>query len=355
MVATEQGKLKGLVTYGPRQSLTSFAAALGELRALGVGIELAPFAENPQRERLAALAKDVRLVVMLVLKRWDFVILNSGASLIARPHLLRALLRLLAGRGIPVFMVWHNVAEKFTVLQRRLGTHPYRQTLDAIKRGRIVHLAVSHKSAQDVMAELDEQNVGVVWNCQTPPDSPMPAVPVEPPLIFNAASVIKRKGPDLFVRIAALVAKQRMDVRFVWSGGEATDELQALVRSLGIEKIVSFIGFYDRVYDYMNEASLLLLPSRDEAFGLVAVEAMACYRTVVYFASNGIAEVVGDTGCCAPVEDVAQAARFILAQLDRPAAERINQLARLRYDELFTPKVYAARFASIIRHHLQSR
>ncbi|HZP33241.1 MAG TPA: N-acetyl-alpha-D-glucosaminyl L-malate synthase BshA [Candidatus Acidoferrales bacterium] len=90
----------------------------------------------------------------------------------------------------------------------------------------------------------------------------------------------------------------------------------------GLTKDVFFLGKQDRVYEKLSVADLFLLPSDLEAFGLAALEAMACEVPVIGTNSGGMPDVVehGVDGYLVEPRDVASAARYaveILSRADR--------------------------------------
>jgi N-acetyl-alpha-D-glucosaminyl L-malate synthase BshA len=108
------------------------------------------------------------------------------------------------------------------------------------------------------------------------------------------------------VRTFARLQKQ-VPSRLVFVGDgpdrpEAIDE----ARAQGITDRVVFLGKQDSVAEIMACADLLILPSENESFGLVALEAMASGVPVIASNAGGLPEVVdsGETGFLAPVGDV---------------------------------------------------
>lgn len=87
----------------------------------------------------------------------------------------------------------------------------------------------------------------------------------------------------------------------------------------------------DQVVSVMQQADVLLFPSRSEGFGLVAVEAMACGLPVVAAASASLPEIVEDgvTGALCPRDDI-QAFVLAVRKLadDRGAWHRMSRTAR---------------------------
>ncbi len=105
------------------------------------------------------------------------------------------------------------------------------------------------------------------------------------------------------VRIFARVRRE-MPARLVLIGdgperGAAMEEAELL----GVEGAVRFLGKQESVAELMACADLLLLPSQNESFGLVALEAMASGVPVVATRTGGIPEVVED-GVSGILEDV---------------------------------------------------
>lgn len=98
------------------------------------------------------------------------------------------------------------------------------------------------------------------------------------------------------------------------SGGERA-RLAALARTLGVEGRVRFLGAVDQLAlaRYLSLASVCVVPSYSESFGLVALEAEACGTPVVAARVGGLPTVVKDglTGYTLVSHDPAQYAERI--------------------------------------------
>jgi N-acetyl-alpha-D-glucosaminyl L-malate synthase BshA len=104
-----------------------------------------------------------------------------------------------------------------------------------------------------------------------------------------------------------------------------------LARELGVDHHVSFLGKQDHVERLIPVAHALLMPSEMEAFGLAALEAMACGVPPVGTAVGGVPELItaGLDGFVEPVADLeAQSARVIELLTDDALHTRMAAAAR---------------------------
>jgi glycosyltransferase involved in cell wall biosynthesis len=126
-------------------------------------------------------------------------------------------------------------------------------------------------------------------------------------VVLCVANLIRRKNIDALLRAWARVASTPARLRIVGSGPEES-ALRSLTRELRIPgDSVAFTGALprDRVRQALAECHVFCLPSRQEAFGLAFLEAMATGRPVVGARAAGVPEVVGDAGILVPEDDPA--------------------------------------------------
>jgi glycosyltransferase involved in cell wall biosynthesis len=148
-----------------------------------------------------------------------------------------------------------------------------------------------------------------------------------------------------FARMAA--RKEFEDVLLVMTGNTSGDSfhtyfgtIAAQVNALGLRDRVIFTGYLDDAdaVILLNVASVLLLPSLMEGFGLPAVEAAACGCPVIATKASPLPQLLGgggiyiDTG----TDDIAHALGNVLASSDlrsRMRASGLAAAARLSWDE----------------------
>ena len=154
------------------------------------------------------------------------------------------------------------------------------------------------------------------------------------------------KGFDVLLQALQRVASAS-DVTLTAVGtGSLEVAYRELARELGISDRVKFVGrlFGAELVAAYHRASVFVLPSRSEPFGLVMLEAMACGTPFVGTAVGGVAEVAEheQTGLLVPSEDPAAMAAAISRLLsDDTLARRLAENARRMIEQQFSWEIVA--------------
>jgi glycosyltransferase involved in cell wall biosynthesis len=191
-------------------------------------------------------------------------------------------------------------------------------------------ITVSESARRDIAKEfrLPVQNLRVVPNgIKTDLFYPMPKIAREKNLIMvtNSADTALKGLSYLLLAIAELV--KRRDLKLMVVGApQKNGAVARLIKELGIGRLVSFTGHIDqgafvRLY---ARATMAVVPSLYEGFGIPAGEAMACGVPVISTTGGALPEVVGNAGVLVPPADAGALARAIGELLDNP--ERARQL-----------------------------
>jgi glycosyltransferase involved in cell wall biosynthesis len=118
-------------------------------------------------------------------------------------------------------------------------------------------------------------------------------------IVGGMASLIWRKGPELFIEVARRVLKTNPETHFIWVGGKTNSptylELKRDVRLLGLNERIIFAGEQVDIQEFYHAFDIFLLTSREDPFPLVCLEAALAYTPVVCFAeAGGMPEFVRD-------------------------------------------------------------
>lgn len=141
--------------------------------------------------------------------------------------------------------------------------------------------------------------------------------------------LVSDKGADLLLdAIARLKHRgQHLTATFIGTGPESTS-LQAAVESLGLQQDVVFAGALtgQALVAELNRHRVLVVPSRcREAFGLVALEGMACGCVVVGSEGGGLPDAIGPAGRTFPNGDVEALTEVLFGLLTNPDSMRALQ------------------------------
>lgn len=177
--------------------------------------------------------------------------------------------------------------------------------------------------------------------------------PRRPAELLHVGSTLARKRIDVLLDVFAQVRKARPDARLVRVGGPFTAEQRVRARELGIADAVLVLPFVDRatLAAVYRHASVALLPSEREGFGLPLVEALACGTPVIASDIPVLREVAGEAAEYCRVGDVpawTQSVVALLEERDRAPADWLNRKARgVERASQFSWATYAASVVAV--------
>jgi len=107
-------------------------------------------------------------------------------------------------------------------------------------------------------------------------------------IVLGCGMIEWRKGPDLFVDVAKKLARSGVNnVSFVWIGPIPKGKSIVDDYLNGLEGFVKFIGEKTNFKPYFDAADVFLLPSREDPFPLVCLEAADSELPIITFTDNG--------------------------------------------------------------------
>ncbi|MBL7071168.1 MAG: lipopolysaccharide heptosyltransferase II [Candidatus Omnitrophica bacterium] len=181
-------------------------------------------------------------------------------------------------------------------------------------------------------------------------------------VIGMISRVTPLKGHTDFLKAVSIVARSVSGIKVLVVGEvppskkRYREELDLLVRRLGIANIVDFMGSREDIPDIISQLDVLVLPTKTpEAFGRVIIEAQAVGVPVVATKVGGIVDIIrdGENGLLVMPEDPHSIAEAILKVIkDRDLARSITAQARKDVEEKYSLAAMAEKTLGLYREAL---
>ena len=179
--------------------------------------------------------------------------------------------------------------------------------------------------------------------------------PTDTATLCCVARLGPQKGLHILIEAAALVARERPELRIVIVGdGPLLGALKARAAALGVDENINFAGVAggEAVRQYLLDARAFILPSFAEGLPVVLMEALALRRPVVTTWVAGIPELVdAQVGWLVPPSDVPALAHAIVAVLDTNVSQlaTMGEVGRSRVRGMHNASTNGAQLADLIR------
>jgi len=248
----------------------------------------------------------------------------SGAKAVYTPHggvvhdmfsptsayLYRTVERLLANFTDMFVFESHYTSEQFFLRIKSLNKNCYKVCYN----GSFESLNISKEKTSKTLIE-DELMVGVF------------------------GSLRHEKGQDLFLK--ALRQANDSGVKIfghLFGSGPSEKYLKKLVLTLGLSSKVKFYGDVNDVASNMALMDVILIPSRHEFFGYVAIVAMELQKPIIATCVGGLVEVVGNTAgiLVNPIADEISLALLEFMKYDSLQRAKFGHAGKLRYLTMFS-------------------
>ncbi len=233
----------------------------------------------------------------------------------------------------------------------------------ALRRADVV-IAVSHAVANQVASlGADRRRIHVIPNGVPIGPRPDPSciasnrrdlgLPPDAFVILAAGRLSPEKGFDVLVSAMPRIIEEAPGaILAVVGAGPAHSRLTAQIARLGLEPTVRLVGFVPDVAPWLGAADVVVVPSRSEGQGLVALEAMALGVPVVASRVGGLPEVVsnGVTGLLTMPDDPDALAEAVIALArDSELRTSLGWEGRKRAEDAFSIEAMLNRISALYR------
>lgn len=115
------------------------------------------------------------------------------------------------------------------------------------------------------------------------------------PMVFYSGRLCLQKGPDLLLEAVPGLLRHHHRAKFVFAGdGHLRRDLETRARQLGVAHATRFLGYHNggALIDLYKACDAVCMPSRNEPFGITALEGWAARKPVVASQNGGPGEFI---------------------------------------------------------------
>ena len=174
----------------------------------------------------------------------------------------------------------------------------------------------------------------------------------------SVGSLIHRKGFDLLIEAFFKSGLTNKNVNVVIIGeGEERFKFQNLIQSKGLAEKIQLVGAKNKkeIIEILQQSNVFVLPSRNETFGVVYIEAMMVGLPVIATACGGPEEFVKETdGLVIPVNDamaLVNALKYMFENCDLYDREKIARDCKNRFSSDVIVSQLNSIFESVINEY----
>jgi len=206
---------------------------------------------------------------------------------------------------------------------------------------------------------LHHKAIQTIHNGLAKPTLPLAPHIIDPPTLLMIGRLTEEKRFDIGFHALKLLLSKYPNLKLTLVGGGPDFEaLSQLKSALQLDDAITMTDYVppSHVQNYIDKATIILVPSYYESFSLVALQAAQRARPVIASNVYGLKEVIehGKTGLLVPPnkpEPLADAIDQLLS--DQAMIKKMGKAAMERSNELFTIEMTAQNYAKMYRNILE--
>ncbi len=203
---------------------------------------------------------------------------------------------------------------------------------------------------------IPEERIYKVNECSEVEEASVNEMLPKTSFIVGASGMVNwRKGFDVFIQLAGFIHRRypQSKIQFVWVGKLDTFTkilVEEDLRKLHITQKVSFIGEVNNPAAIFNSFDLFLMPSREDPFPLVCIEAGMLGKAIICFqGATGTEEIIKNGGGkIVPYLDVHAMAVEVMHYYNHPEAVKADGEWNKNAFSKFTPELICPEYFNVI-------
>lgn len=290
----------------------------------------------------------VRDIVKKIYDKWKFDIINSNVAI---PDGYCAML-LNRNYNVPHVVTIHGQDFLYTLYKNkscRTKLYTVLENVDKI-------ITVSNRLKNVMKSEKFIDKIVAINNGIDPDDFSVIRSGVKTSggkTVISVSNLIDTKGIDLNIKAIFELVKRYPDIKYNIIGeGPEKPALLKMVKNFGLENNVFFLGKppHEETMKYVSSSDIFCLPSWQEGFGIVYIEAMALGKPVIAVKGEGIEDVIvdGKNGFLVEpknVEDIVRAISFLIENPDK--AREVGKTGQKSVMDGFTWSINATKTVDV--------
>lgn len=165
--------------------------------------------------------------------------------------------------------------------------------------------------------------------------------------LLSYGRFVKKKGFHILLESIALLREKGCAVNLILGGdGPEREKLVEQIADLRIGDRVTLSGWVDDVEAFLSQSPFFILPSLDEPFGIVILEAMARAKVIISSTTQGPREILDDSSAYLVSSDDPKALAHVIQMAVEAPDEAGKKAARAwdLYQHTYTPDVIIPRY-----------
>lgn len=183
-------------------------------------------------------------------------------------------------------------------------------------------------------------------------------IPVNSTIVVACGTTFFIKNPKGFIEVAEKVISKDSEFYFIWIGdGEERADCIKLIKNKKLDKSIDFIGSIDNAREYFSYCDIFVLPSIEDTFPLVCLEAADCKLPIVCFEDAGGMPgfVEKDCGFVVPYLDYDAMAEAVIKLSDKSILKTFGENAYKKVNLKYTVDKVSQRFKKIFDNEMNKK